>query len=130
MLDTVYAVIQTVHNLGASITFAASGYAVLGYRPERRRILVFWLTSGWLVQLVTGFSFGLASHYLRGGIPDINGVSLIALMIKIICAAVGLLLGLWALRFSDSPRLVPLFKIEWVLSVTALGAAAFLRWFL
>ena len=133
MLDTVYAIIQLVHNIGASTTFAASGYVALGYagnRPEHYRILAFWLSFGWLIQVLTGFSFGLASHYLRGEIPDIGGVALIALIVKIISAAVGLLLGLWLWRSPNGPRRGQLFKIEWALSITALGAAAFLRWFL
>ncbi len=133
MLDTVYAIIQLVHNLGASVTFAASGYAALGCsdkRSDRYRVLVVWLCFGWLVQVLTGFSFGLASHYLRGEIPDVSGVALMALILKVICAVVGLLLGVWLLRSPNCPRRGQLFKIEWALSITALGAAAFLRWFL
>jgi hypothetical protein len=75
----------------------------------------------------------MTSYFLKGQLPEISGVALIALFAKIICVACGVALGILylktATRWSVAARLRGWLGML-VLAGIALTAAAFLRWFL
>jgi len=128
-----YAVIQVVHNFGAA---AIVGGAVFALFPATQPVLIqrslAWLViSGWTIQGLSGMVFGATSFYFYGKLPDIHGIATAALIIKVICAAIGFgtaaLYLLYGQNWSVEKR-----RTAWVLlialGVIALTAAAFLRW--
>lgn len=126
-----YAAIQVLHNFGA-VAAVGGSYAVMRAPPEAHRGLAGIVLAGWVTQAVSGPSFGLATYYFEGQFPDIGGIAVAALAIKIVCVAIGFLLTAAYLLPCPACR----GKIDgWVwpaslaLSSTALTAAAFLRWF-
>ena len=131
MQNLAYALIQVVHNFGAA---AVIGGAVAGVwwrgRPSARR-LARWVAVAWAVQIATGALFGITSLHFYGHFPDIHGVAIDALGIKVVCAVIGLLLaaalGLAGDRWQR--HAAALWLALCLLASMALGAAAFLRWF-
>ena len=124
-----YALDQAVHNLGA-VAVTAGAVAAL-FSKERRRFA--WLVlSGWGLQAVTGALFGIISHAFYGRLPDIGGIALAALLVKMGCAATGFLLAALYLRksasWSDRARNGAWHALA-TLAFVAISAAAFLRWF-
>jgi hypothetical protein len=86
----------------------------------------------WLAQIVTGALFGAISLHFYGGFPDIHGIALAALAVKIGCAAVGAVLAVVFWNHHRRRRLLPpqqAWDALMSLAVIALVAAAFLRWF-
>jgi hypothetical protein len=92
-----------------------------------------WLVlGGWLLQGVSGAGFGMISYLYYGQFPDLHDTALLALVVKMVCAASGVVLATTYLhrqgRWSESQL-----ALAWNgligLGVTALTAAAFLRWF-
>jgi hypothetical protein len=133
--DLAYALNQIVHNFGAvAVTAgAASGrwMPASGSSPIQRRMA--WLTlAGWAAQAASGATFGAISYLTYGRLPDIHGIALGALCLKIACAVVGFCLcAVYLVRhriWGDARH-----RITWMTLLTcavlALGAAAFLRWF-
>ena len=129
-----YALIQVAHNFGA---VAVVGGSLLGRWPlnietiQRQRLA--WLVlSGWVVQDMSGTAFGIVSIAYYGQPPDIHGIAVLALLVKIICAVTGFAVTVWWLRraagWSESRR-AGVWNLLIVLGITALSAAAFLRWF-
>lgn len=129
-----YALVQLVHNFGA---VAVAGGALFGRWPVHqpdpvRRRLAGVVLAGWLLQGVSGAGFGIVSYTYYGQFPDIAGVAVAALLLKMACALTGILLAAAYLRgagnWSDNRR-----EQAWngllLLGATAIGAAAFLRWF-
>ena len=133
--DLGYALTQVVHNLGAVSVVAAAAAA---RRPaaleagESHRRLAWLALAGWAAQGASGATFGAISYAYYGRLPDIHGIAVAALLLKIACAAVGFsLAGLLLARgsgWSDAARR-RCFRSLLVLALTALTAAAFLRWF-
>ncbi len=129
-----YALIQVIHNFGA---VAVTGGAILGCWPQSalpslRRRLAWLIVFGWVIQGTSGAAFGAISYAYYGQFPDIHGIALIALYLKIACAAGGFLLAVMFLRYQPrwvDHRLRRIWSGLIVLAVTALIAAAFLRWF-
>lgn len=133
-----YSAVQVVHNFGAVATVGGSVAAMLAPAEARRRLA--WLVfAGWSTQAVSGPAFGMTSYYFHGKFPDIAGIAITALTIKIICVALGfLLVAAWLCpctdRLPSCARCVERFReLVWpastLLAATALTAAAFLRWF-
>ncbi|MBZ0070342.1 MAG: hypothetical protein WCY26_02040 [Thiohalobacteraceae bacterium] len=129
-----YALTQVAHNFGA---VAVVGGAVYGGwpRPEplaRPRSTIRLVLAGWLLQVVSGAGFGTISFAYYGQFPDLHGIAVVALLIKIVCAALGITLAIVMLR-TQRTRLDRRQGVAWaeqaLLGVTALTAAAFLRWF-
>jgi hypothetical protein len=127
-----YAVIQVVHNLGAVATVGGSLSAVwLRERTTRRRLACLVL-GGWMTQAASGGAFGAVSYYYYGRFPDISGIAIYALGIKMICATLGiLLLGayLWRGATWTEATADNVWLSSSALAITAISAAAFLRWF-
>jgi hypothetical protein len=133
-----YSAIQVVHNFGAVATVSGSIAAILA-APEARRRFAWLAFAGWTTQAISGPSFGMASYYFYGKFPDIAGIAITALTIKIVCVALGFTLV--AAYLCPCERYLPscayclerFRRLVWpastTLAVTALTAAAFLRWF-
>jgi hypothetical protein len=127
-----YSAIQVVHNFGAVATVGGSIIAVQMREEALRRRLAHLVLFGWVAQAASGASFGLVTYYYYQHLPDISGIAVDALSIKMICASLGILLlmtYLWqSERWTDLTR-----SKVWIssaaLAITAISAAAFLRWF-
>jgi hypothetical protein len=133
--NLVYALVQVAHNFGAVIVM---GGAVYGRSPtkaarEAERGIAWLVLTGWLVQIGSGTAFGAATYFNHGRLPDIHGVAVAALLVKISCAVVGVaMIVIWLGRTSrgGGRRLrEPMWTVLVALAATALVAAAFLRWF-
>lgn len=127
-----YAVVQVAHNFGA-VAAVGGSLAALKFRGvDTRRKLAWIALTGWGTQAASGAAFGAVSYYFYHRFPDIAGIAVTALSIKMVCAAVGFLL-LAAYLFRGDDWTVTKTNAVWIVSstlaVTALSAAAFLRWF-
>ena len=129
-----YALIQIAHNFGA---VAVLGGAVCALSPVRRvqpgaRGIAWLVLAGWLVQITSGVAFGVASFIYYGRLPDIHGVAVAALLIKIGCAISGAALSVVYLKrqalWSGRQRTATWTALA-TLAAIALSAAALLRWF-
>lgn len=121
-----YALDQSLHNLGAVMVTGSSLFALF---DEARRRMLAWLTlSGWAIQGFTGALFGLLSYSFYGHLPDIAGIAVKALFLKMVCAASGFFFAAFYLKKARTTSLF-FWKTEAFLAVLALTAAAFLRWF-
>jgi hypothetical protein len=135
MNELIYACVQAVHNLGA-VAVVASPALALG-RPGRgqafERRLAWTLLLAWGLQAASGAGFAATSYGLKGALPEVTGVALAALVVKLAATVAGfaLAVGLLGLRRLASPR--PR-AIAWAVclgvAVAALLAAAPLRWYL
>lgn len=133
--DLGYALTQVAHNFGAvTVTAGAAGGRWLAPRfaPQSRRRLAWLVLGGWAVQAASGATFGTISYATYGELPDIHGIAVGALLLKVACAVAGLTLAaLYLARgagWDDAGR-----RRAWTaltaFGATALTAAAFLRWF-
>jgi len=129
-----YALVQLAHNFGA---VAVTGGAVAGWFSQRREPVptsgLLWLVlAGWALQAASGAGFGLISLAYYGQFPDLHGVAIVALVLKLSCATAGLLLSLLCLKLAanwSAARRSHAWTALVGLAATALSAAAFLRWF-
>lgn len=127
-----YSVIQVVHNFGAVATVGGSVIATRLKDNVTRRRLANLVLIGWVTQAVSGATFGMVTYHFYHQLPDISGIAVDALIIKMVCAALGILLlaaYLWqGNRWGDQGK-----SKAWiasaVLAITAISGAAFLRWF-
>lgn len=129
-----YALVQVAHNFGA---VAVTGGAVAGWMIHRRdavqpTALVWLILAGWALQAASGAGFGLISFAYYGKFPDLHGVAVAALVVKLSCATAGLVLSMLFLKFAGGWSAARR-RYGWHtlvgLAATALSAAAFLRWF-
>lgn len=134
MQNLVYALIQVIHNFGAATVVGAAAAALWLVRGDvtlQRRIAAL-MAVVWAVQAASGAGFGIATYSFEGHLPDIHGIALAALFIKVVCATGGFMLAVAYARYAADwrvrIRLTVLFGL-FALSATALSAAAFLRWF-
>lgn len=126
-----YTAVQVLHNLGAVSVVGGGLSVVLLNHPASTRLSTIVLV-GWLTQILSGAAFGAVSWYFYRRLPDIEGLALQALYIKIICAFTGLFLMaayLMQHRHWTETRKFKVWIISTLLATTALSAAAFLRWF-
>lgn len=129
-----YALVQIVHNFGA---VAVTGGAAAALLPLHAGAAVpRWLggvvLAGWAMQIASGAGFGAISFAYYGRFPDIHGLAFVALGVKMLCAASGLLMAAAYLRYAagwPAERCRGLWVGLVALAATALSAAAFLRWF-
>lgn len=129
-----YAIVQVAHNFGAAalVGSAFSALWLADGQPEIRHKLAWVMLFAWAVQAASGAGFGVVSFLYYGELPDIHGIAIAALVIKIGCAAAGFLLAavyLHAAARWAEPMRTRVWRGQAVLSATALTAAAFLRWF-
>lgn len=126
-----YTLVQLAHNFGAVAIVGLSWY---GWRnpPAAPVKLAAWIALAWAVQIASGAGFGATSVYYYGQFPDIHGVAIVALGIKVAAALAGLVLALIFIGRSSAgadTRTTRVWAIETLLGSVALAAAAFLRWF-
>jgi hypothetical protein len=92
-----------------------------------------WIVGGgWLAQILSGIGFGVVSYTGYGTLPDIHGIAVAALYIKILCATGGVVSAFMFVRYASGwseERCRSVWQLLLVLGVAALTAAAFLRWF-
>lgn len=129
-----YALVQVAHNFGAVAVVGAPLFVLWPARPVAAdlRAPAWMVLFGWLLQGASGAAFGATSYYWYGALPDIHGVAVAALTIKVACALAGI--GLAAALLLERPgkrgdRNRPLWRWLLAAGATALTAAAFLRWF-
>lgn len=127
-----YSVIQVVHNFGAVATVGGSVIATRLRDNVTRRRLAYLVLAGWVTQAVSGATFGMVTYYYYHHLPDISGIAIDALGIKMVCATLGILLlttYLWqSHRWTERGKNKAWISSS-VLAITAISAAAFLRWF-
>lgn len=132
MQNLLYALIQSAHNIGAVFIVGVGTYGLFFAHDRYKRLLAATQAVAWALQGVTGGVFGLTSYYFYHQLPDIHGVAIGALIIKISCVVLGFCISSAYFFLGDqfSPSLK---KIFWVcmfsLGNIALSSAAFLRWF-
>ncbi|OGA97365.1 MAG: hypothetical protein A3E79_11500 [Burkholderiales bacterium RIFCSPHIGHO2_12_FULL_61_11] len=127
-----YAAIQVVHNFGAVAVVGSAVCALWPGLAGMRKKLAWVMLAGWAAQAASGGAFGGVSWLYYGRFPDIHGIAVAALLIKMACAAAGfMLVAAYLYRgigWSERAR-----QATWralaALAATALTAAAFLRWF-
>lgn len=127
-----YSVIQVVHNFGA-VAAAGGALAALKFRGvDTRKTLARLVLAGLVTQAVSGAAFGAVSYFFYRQLPDIAGIAVAALAIKIVCVSIGFLL-LATYLFRGDDWTVAKMNVVWIasssLTASALFAAAFLRWF-
>ncbi len=133
--DLGYALTQVVHNLGAvSVTggAAAARGLKLAEPQAAQRALAALVLGGWAAQAASGVSFGVISYLGYGHLPDIHGIAVGALVLKVACAAAGFSLAVLYLARETGwpdPRRQHAWTAQLALALSALAAAAFLRWF-
>jgi hypothetical protein len=131
--DLPYALVQVCHNLGAA-TVAAPPVAALwlARETESRRRLAWLSTIAWAAQAATGTAFGIVSWTTKGALPELAGVALWALLLKLFATGLGLAAGAALLlrtgAADEGDR--PLWATSLAAAALALGGAAFLRWYL
>lgn len=127
-----YTVVQAVHNFGA-VAAVGGSLAALKFRSlDTRKGLARLVLAGLATQAASGAAFGGVSYYFYRRFPDIAGIAVVALAIKILCVSIGFL-WLATYLFQGCAWTVAKTNLMWIalslLTVTALSAAAFLRWF-
>ncbi|HEV3017664.1 MAG TPA: hypothetical protein VGY49_01465 [Burkholderiaceae bacterium] len=133
--DLAYALTQVVHNFGAvAVTAGAAGgrWTQAATEPKRQRRLQWLVLGGWVAQILSGATFGGISYASFGQFPEIHGIAVAALRLKITCAVAGVsvstLLLARARAWNETQR-----SHAWSallgFAAIALCAAAFLRWF-
>lgn len=124
-----YALTQVGHNFGAVIVVAAPLYALATAKSAGTRGVLWLALAGWALQLASGGLFGLVSYHFYGQLPDIHGIAIAALVLKLLCALTAVALIAFGLLRATSRPSASLWRALAALGVTALTAAAFLRWF-
>lgn len=129
-----YALTQVLHNFGAVAVLGGAVTArwLLYQKQELVKPIVWAVLLGWLIQGLSGAGFGAISYAYYGRFPDIAGVAVAALLIKMSCAVSGVVLAGGYLRYGaclSQGRVELLWNGLVALGVTALTSAAFLRWF-
>jgi hypothetical protein len=131
--NLLYSGVQVAHNFGA---VAAVGGSVAGMALKEaaaRRRLAAVTVAGWLTQALSGATFGAVSYYYYHRFPDLGEVSIDALVVKMACVVCALALFafyfIWGVRGPGASRAAFVWPASLALSITALSAAAVLRWF-
>jgi hypothetical protein len=135
--NLVYSLVQIIHNFGAVTVVGTPVTALLlawqsqlAGRQESLRQMTWLMMAGWLLQILTGIGFGAVSLLVYAQLPDIAGVALVALAVKIVCAIIGIVLCFIQLRRKAEGNTSPWsWRVCTGLGVTALIAAGVLRWY-
>ena len=88
---------------------------------------------GWATQAISGAGFAVVSYHFYGKLPDIHGIAMTVLLLKMLCAVFGLSIIVLYLKNSASSNIQEQSRLVWLvlvtLACTALTSAAVLRWF-
>src|SRR5256885_11927591 len=134
MLNLVYTGVQILHNFGA-VAVVGSPAAVWWFARDNPAVqcrLAWLLIIGWAVQGASGAGFGMTSYFLKGQLPEISGVALIALVAKMACVTCGFAVGIIYLKTASRWSVAARLKV-WqgmlALAEAELSADALLRSF-
>jgi hypothetical protein len=97
-----------------------------------QRRLALLAAAAWAVQAASGSLFGITTYYFEGHLPDIHGVAVDALLVKIFCAIAGFVLAVTYAKLHTvwtGDRKLLVWRSLLALGLVALGSAAFLRWY-
>lgn len=134
MQNFIYALIQVIHNFGAVTvvgTAASALWLVRGNAVVQHRLALLAAVV-WAVQAASGALFGISTFYFEHHLPDIGGIAVDALLVKIFCVIAGFILAVAYVRLNSGwtvTRQLIAWRALLTLGVIALGSAAFLRWF-
>jgi hypothetical protein len=132
MQDLIDALIQVIHNMGATAIVGIGFYGVFYTKANPGARLALAQAIAWMIQGLGGAAFGFTTYWFYGHLPDIHGVAVLALFLKMGCVVLGFLLtisyALWRYQWSPERRCL-VWSSSFALGVTALTSAAFLRWF-
>jgi hypothetical protein len=127
-----YAIVQVAHNFGAAAVVGGSLAATLLKKTVTRKKLGWLVLAGWGTQAASGAAFGAVSYYFYHRFPDIAGIAVDALAVKMVCVSIGIVL-LTAYLFRGSRwqenKQDAVWFVSSALAVVALSSAAVLRWF-
>jgi len=132
--NLIYALIQVIHNFGAVAvvgTATSALWLVHGNSAARHRLSII-MALAWAIQATSGALFGITTYYFDKNLPDIHGIAVDALLVKITCAVAGFILAVsYAVLNSgwSANRQLFAWRASLIMGVIALGSAAFLRWF-
>src|SRR2546428_11768445 len=133
MLNLVYASVQILHNFGA-VAVVGSPAAAWWFARDNQAAqgrLAWLLVIGWAAQGASGAGFGMTSYFLKGQLPEISGVAVIALVAKIACATCGFAVGILYLKTASRWSVATRLKV-WqgmlALAGTEIAGGALLRW--
>ena len=147
MQNFIYALIQVIHNFGAVTVVATAALALwlsrdgLGLRRDEGLMrgnglvqsrLAWLMAMAWGIQVASGMLFGITTFWFEGHLPDIHGVAVAALFIKIFCAMAGFISAFSYVKLHESwttEKQLLVWRASFALGVVALSSAAFLRWF-
>lgn len=134
MENLYYALTQLIHNFGAAAVLGGAFFARWPARatPAHAHSIAWLVFAGWAAQAASGATFGIVSYASYGQFPDIHGVAIVALLIKMASTATALLLAVWYLTSAAGwvdARRDAVWRALLALAATALTAAAFLRWY-
>jgi hypothetical protein len=132
MQNFLYALIQIAHNFGAVSIVGLGAYGLFFADGQPKRHVAILQACAWAVQGTSGALFGIVTYLYYQHLPDIQGVAIIALIIKIGCVMLGFCLATTYAWFdtqwpASTRRLV--WTMSFILGLVALSSAAFLRWF-
>ena len=84
MTNLVFSVVQLAHNLGAVAVVGGPAAVLYGrIHDQTKRRLMWLILCAWLLQVISGMAFGLTSYYLKGQLPEVEGIAFLALSIKL-----------------------------------------------
>lgn len=130
--NVLYSAVQVAHNFGAVAVVGGSLAGTIAGTPHARRKLAWVALAGWAMQALSGATFGAVSYYFYRKFPDIGDIATAALVLKMGCVATGLILLAmylaWGEKLAEAVKKAAL-TASLALGVTALSAAAVLRWF-
>ncbi|SFK69248.1 hypothetical protein [Methylocapsa palsarum] len=130
--NALYAGAQILHNFGAA-AIVGLPLAALWFgrsQPTALPIMAWLLFAAWLLQTASGAGFGAVSYFMEGEFPEIHHIARAALIVKLICAFGALaLLTAYFVKSSLKEPGVAIWRSLSLLGLTALTAAALLRWF-
>ncbi|MEO6697001.1 MAG: hypothetical protein ABIN45_03255, partial [Gammaproteobacteria bacterium] len=97
-----YSGVQLAHNFGAvAVVGSAAAATWLVSDQSSQQRLAKLMALGWAVQALTGAGFGATSYYFYGKFPDIKGIAIAALVVKIMSTITGFFLVLNTLAKSS-----------------------------
>ena len=135
MENLIYTRVQIMHNFGAVALIGSSAAALSLSRQNQivRSKLAWLMLLGWLAQGASGVGFALTSYTMKGALPEVTGIALGALVLKVGCTFIGTVLKEFylatRLRWSAA-REHKMWQLMLLMTVSAITTAAFLRWYL
>lgn len=132
MQSLIYALIQNIHNIGAVTIVGVSVYGLFFAREHQKKLLAIVISFAWALQGISGAAFGVTTLYFYQQLPDIHGVAVAALAIKVACVILGFFVASSYVVFCTELSLA-IKKVFWItlffLGNIALSSAGYLRWF-